>query len=313
MRSRVVLLGPQRFDPTVAATVESLGIDGEIASVTAGWQEREAEDAELRDHLLGMGSRTVNLMLHRRGEDVFQTDREFAAGHRLRQERLRQLQTVYRAKLAHAKEASLQVLAMKAEPWLIEPEIEEAIGAVARLDDHHARRVEEIDTEFEKNWKPLERDVIARHREEIRGIVEASSAIAIAGGHVAVLLNRMRLFDVAGLVGHRPILAWSAGAMVVSHRIVLFHDSPPQGAGTAELLSTGLGLFPGVVALPHASTRLRLDDPKRVSFLARRFGPEQCVALDKGTRLDWDGLQVAAAPGTRVLTASGRLEEMVAA
>jgi len=51
--SKVLLLGPQRFEPTLASAVRSLGIDGAIATVTAGWQERESEDDELREHVGG--------------------------------------------------------------------------------------------------------------------------------------------------------------------------------------------------------------------------------------------------------------------
>src|SRR5262245_58466403 len=80
-----VLLGPQRFAPTLAAVVRSLGIGGEIAAVTAGWQEREEEDAELRDHLQGHGCATVNLMLHARGEQAFGADPALRAAHGLRQ------------------------------------------------------------------------------------------------------------------------------------------------------------------------------------------------------------------------------------
>ncbi|MGH3193273.1 MAG: hypothetical protein ACRDPY_50885 [Streptosporangiaceae bacterium] len=53
---RVILLGPQRR-PTVDAAVRLLGaavrllgaavLDGPLATVTAGWQEREADDQEL--------------------------------------------------------------------------------------------------------------------------------------------------------------------------------------------------------------------------------------------------------------------------
>ena len=48
-------------------------------------------------------------------------------------------------------------------------------------------------------------------------------------------------------------------------------------------------MAPGVVALPDAATRLRLDDPGRVSRLARRFAPDACVLLDPGNRVEWDG------------------------
>jgi len=87
---------------------------------------------------------------------------------------------------------------------------------------------------------------------------------------------------------------------------VLFHDSPPWGPGHAEAGEVGLGLVPGVVALPHASERLRLDDAGRVSRFARRFEPDACVLLDAGVRLEWmDGWR---SPEARRLAPSGRVE-----
>ena len=70
--------------------------------------------------------------------------------------------------------------------------------------------------------------------------------------------------------------------MAVGERIVLFHHFPPQGHGNTEVLEAGLGLVRGVVPLPHARRRLDLDDPKRMSRLARRFAPARCLALDDG-------------------------------
>ena len=77
--------------------------------------------------------------------------------------------------------------------------------------------------------------------------------------------------------------------MALGELVVLFHDSPPQGAGDAEVLAAGLRAYPGVLPLPHARRRLRLADPLRVALLARRFTPLSCVALDEGARLDWNG------------------------
>ena len=47
----LVLLGPQRFRPTLRRATESLGVEGPVAVVTAGWQERESEDTEMARHL----------------------------------------------------------------------------------------------------------------------------------------------------------------------------------------------------------------------------------------------------------------------
>ena len=55
---RVILLGPQRR-PTVDTALRLLGtLDGPAATVTAGWQEREADDGELSRRL---GGRDTNL------------------------------------------------------------------------------------------------------------------------------------------------------------------------------------------------------------------------------------------------------------
>jgi hypothetical protein len=48
-----------------------------------------------------------------------------------------------------------------------------------------------------------------------------------------------------------------------------------------------------VVLLPHARQRLRLDDPLRVSSLARRMAPAPCLGLENGAWLVRDGDQWA--------------------
>jgi hypothetical protein len=126
---------------------------------------------------------------------------------------------------------------------------------------------------------------------------------------VTILLRRLRLFGVLDLLDAQPIVAWSAGAMVLSERIVLFHDDPPQGAGSAEVAELGLSACKGIVPLPHAEKRLQLGDRERVALFARRFAPDLCAALVPRTRLDWDGARWSGQPGTRKLDASGQLVE----
>ncbi|MEJ2540224.1 MAG: hypothetical protein P8188_09665, partial [Gemmatimonadota bacterium] len=124
--------------------------------------------------------------------------------------------------------------------------------------------------------------------------------------HVPVLLNRLRLFGVDQLLGGRSVVASAGGAMALSDRVVLFHDSPPWGPGHAEVGEVGMGLYPDVVALPDPSVRLSLDDPGRVSRMALRFAPETCVLLEPGTRVEWDAAAAVWKPhGARRLTAVG--------
>jgi peptidase E len=284
----LVLLGAQRFEPTLGDAVGELEAAGllapgcPIAVVTAGWQEREPEDLDLREHLAG---RTVNLRLHHRAEQVFADDPELTAAHRERQVLLRHKQDFYRIRLEHALDAHHVVFQRRAPAAVLEEERAASLAAIRQLDELHVAQCEQIHRAFEQAWRPFERASVARHRDEIAAELRGAGALAVAGGNVATLINRLRLFGIADLLEGQVLFAWSAGAMAVSDRVVLFHDSPPQGPGAAEVLERGLGLCPGVVALPQPETRLRLDDPERVSVMARRFAPARCVTLPARARL----------------------------
>ena len=304
------LLGPQRFDPDVAAVLSEQRLTGRVAVVTAGWQEREPEDQELRDHL---ALPVVNLELYRRAEEVFRYDEELFRLHRERQQRLRQLQKFYRIRLGYLLDCARRLFGNRADPAILEPEKEDALESVRRLDRHHLTRVREVHQEFEDRYRPRDRPAVARHREQLETILGESDLVMIAGGHAAVLLNRMRLFGLDTLVRNLPLLAWSAGAMVLSGQVVLFHDSPPQGGGNAEILDTGLGRCPGIVPLPRASARLRLNDPVRVSILARRFGVQACIALDPGSRIVLREGRWFPGQGTRRLHHDGTVRQAVPA
>jgi len=281
----VTLLGPQRFTPTLGEAVARAGISGRLASVTAGWQEREAEDLELHEHL---GERTLNLMLYARSEDAFERDPELARAYRERQERLRDLQELYRTRLGYAQTALRELELRTGDPELLAPERESALEAIRDLDEHHLGRVDEVHATFTRRYLPAERPAIARHSREMVRQIQKVEGLAIAGGHVAILMNRMRLFDLDKKLKGKAVFAWSAGAMAIAERVVLFHHSPPQGYGNTEVLERGFGLARGLVLFPHARRRLALDDRRRVALLARRFAPAICVAMADGAWMALD-------------------------
>jgi hypothetical protein len=105
------------------------------------------------------------------------------------------------------------------------------------------------------------------------------------------------------------VIAWSAGAMALADRIVLFHDRSPHGPGHPEVYGSGLSVVRDVVLLPHARARLLLDDTLRMAVFASRFSPSTCVLLDAGTRVEFtDSGGAAAWPAdTRVLASDGRV------
>lgn len=305
-RPRAVLMGPQRLAPMVDRALELLDIagDGRVAVVTAGWQEREDEDGEL---MAALGGRPgVNLRLHARGDAVYREDEQLFVEHRARQDRLKDVQALYRRRLSHAMSAAIEMQGLQAsgryarvdeddredggdegvnegphDREIVAAQLRGAIDWVRQLDDEHVRLTAAIDERFVREFTPLSRPAVARQRAEILAALAPCSAVAIAGGHVAVLLNKLVLFGLAEALADKPIVAWSAGAMALTERVVLFHDTPPQGRGYAEVLGLGLGLMPDVVALPHARRRLLLADTGRISLFARRFLPRHCVALDE--------------------------------
>ena len=102
---------------------------------------------------------------------------------------------------------------------------------------------------------------------------------------MGVLADVLHLFNVAAAL-RSPVIAWSAGAMALAERIVLFHDRAPQGPGHPEVYASGLSVLRGIVPLPHARARLLLDDRPRMAVFASRFAPARCVLLESGTRMD---------------------------
>ncbi|MCK6511409.1 hypothetical protein L6R29_15740 [Myxococcota bacterium] len=303
----LIVLGPQRLEPTVHHILKEHGIDGDIALVSAGWQEREEEDEELRE-VLGSQCRVHNLRIHARCEDVFHADTDLFEAHRARQDQLRDLQNLYRFRLDKLVEAAQHLFRHLGDPALVLPERADAIAAIQRLDQHHLQRLQLVHQEFETRWRSLERPAIQQQREEIHSVLGYCPTIAIAGGHVAVLLNRIRMLGIETFFANRRLVAWSAGAMALSDRVVLFHDHPPQGAGTPEILDLGLGYFKGLLPLPHAKRRLNLDDPARVALLAQRFHPSLCCALDEGSRIQATSSGWKIYPHTRLLHSDGHVQ-----
>jgi hypothetical protein len=297
------LLGPQQLKQSLGAVVRALGSEGPIAVVTAGWQEREDQDEDLPQQF---DRNVVNLRLYERGEQVFAADPEYARAHRARQDQLRQIQEFYRLRLERTFDAALDIARKAAGTDLQQEEVRLSLEHIRRIDAEHLERVTALREAYELQTRPLQRPAIARHRAELKKLLSAVGTIAIAGGHVAVLLNRLRMFGLDEFItDDHALIAWSGGAMVTSERVILFHESPPEGQGISEVLEQGLGLHRGVVPLPNPKLRLKLDDPLRVGWLSRRYSHSKCVAFDQGDFVLFEGERFFGAEGTVLLKQDG--------
>jgi len=296
----ITLLGPQRR-PTLDRVLSSLDVAGPVAVVNAGWRERESDDAEI---LALAGEGALNLRLFARWMDALEADPEYAAAEREHRLVLDELRQLYLIRLDHALQAESAVTARTdGHAHTLAMASEDALEAVRLLDATHLARVRELHEAFYGTWRLEERGTIAAHREEVRGLLSTAECLVVAGGHVDDLIRVLHLFHLAPHVPAR-VVAWSAGAMALTPRVVLFHDRAAQGASLTEVFDAGIGVIRGLVLLPHARRRLLTDDVLRMSGLARRFTPDSCLVLDDGVRVDL-GADGAVPSDARVLGTNG--------
>lgn len=308
MPAPVVLLSPQRRRPNLGTVLAMMGAEGPFAVITAGWEEREGEYDDLEAHL---GQQVTNLRLYERLEQAFASDRNLAAAYRERRTLLREQAELYRLRLATLCGGWHDLPRHHVRPELVEVERASVVQSIRDLDAHQAGRVSEIVREFDEAWRPAERPSLAGHVEEVRKAVMDAEGILVAGGNVAVLLNRLRVFGMERWLRERPVFAWSAGAMALAERVVLFHDRPPQGPGHPEVLDAGLGLVAGVAPLPHGEERLDLADRERVRLFAQRCAPAAPTLLEQGAAMAWNGRAWRTLVGRpRRLTHEGLVEEV---
>ena len=282
-QSSITLLGPQRR-PRVDAVLRSLELDGARAAIiNAGWREREPED----DLLVSLTSgNAVNLRLWHRMQEVWEADPEFAAADRRRRMALEEMQDLYVIALDHVVDA---LRAMRDRVPRSERIQQVALGdaeqIMRQIDQRHLERVNEVHATFWERWPPHERPAVQQMRELVTAELADAEVILVPGGHVGVLVGAMHLFNIAPQL-QVPIVAWGAGAMALTDRVVLFHDRAAHGPSVSEVFASGLGLVKDTVAFPGARERLDLGNQVRMGVLARRFSPAQCLMLNDRARVD---------------------------
>jgi hypothetical protein len=298
-----ILLGPQRPHSRLPDALASAALpDGPVAVISAGWQEAEGDIDDVQQ----LVARPVrDLLLYQRAEQIFAAHQELQEAYRVRQERLKDRQRLYRLRLRYLMDAARQVMRADADPALLATEKRHAIAQLRALDRHHVHCVAAIHEEFAARFSSDKFAPLAEHVAAIRKVLDECQAVVITGGNVIILLNRLLLFGLGSLLQDRHIIAWSAGAMVLGEQILLFHDRMPEGRRDAELLGTGLSLLPEYVVLPDAKHRLRSGDRLRMTLLGYRLAPKTCVMLNYDSLLKFSDDRITAAEATRYITRKG--------
>jgi peptidase E len=298
-----ILLGPQSPVANLRGAIDASNVDGPIVAITAGWRDSEGEIEELIEIV---GRPVEDLFLYEKAEKVFGSEPDLRALHRERQDKLHELQRLYRIRLRPTLAAARRLIRENSDPKLLAVEQRAAISQVRALDRHHLRRIMSIHRDFDLRRSGMDIPMANTLRESVHRQVEKAGLVLIAGGHVAVLLNRIRLFRLHDLLAQKSVIAWSAGAMALSDRIVLFHQKAPQGKSDAEVLDAGLGIVRRHVLLPHAQTRLDWQNQNRLALFSRRFAPAACCTLDNGSMITLENGRVVNANRSSRLLRTGR-------
>jgi hypothetical protein len=279
---RTVLLGPQRFRTTAGSAVRAVAPEGPVATVTSGWQDRESNTTEL-DEVLGGRGRHLNL--YGRLTDVLNTDQRFAEVAQAHKEAVEELAGLYSIRLQRALDSAYVVQRRTVRPDLAAAALADGVRVVRSIDHWYLDTVDQLHGELWRSDAAARSEPILQHRAEVAELVADAAALAVAGGHVRALLRTLQVFDVR-LPSTLPVVAWSAGAMVITDQVVLYNDRGPSGVVGSEVWDRGLGRASGIVAMPHARRRLRMDDPMILRVLVRRFGQARCLLLDDGARVE---------------------------
>ncbi len=305
---RAVVLGPQPGRISLGPGLEALDLPpGPVAAVTVGWRETEPVLKEVEQELRACGREAAPLHIGERVGRVFERDAPLAEAHRALQEGLLAEERLYGARLRRAVETAHEVVRLSVAERYRDPYAEQAWHAILAADRFHVERHAELWQEFREAVGLGERPAIREQREELEGLLAGAAAVVLTGGHVAVIRNRLLLLGLADALAPLPVLAWSAGAMVLTPRVVLFHDRLPGGSARPEILGEGLSLLPGIALFPDARVRLDLGDRQSLAELAGRVDPDRAVLLDPGEMVHWDGRAWSSPDGIRLLSDDGEV------
>jgi hypothetical protein len=278
----ITLLGPQRQVSGAKAAVADLIPSGPIATVNAGWRDREPAVGELNAVL---GGRMVNLQLYRRWQQLTEDDHDYAAAELRLNANLDALRTAYQLRLHHALSAERAVAQRIRQRDILAAASADAVQTIRALDQWHLSSGAELRSSFFAEVRLDDRDSVADHRRAIRRLVEPCAGMVITGGHVGLLLHLLQIFDLRSMIVS-PVITWSAGAMALSERVFLFGEQTPQRPCEVEVYADGLGIFSHGVCLPYARRRLPLSDPDQIALVTARLAPRPGLILDTGSRLD---------------------------
>jgi hypothetical protein len=303
-RQPLQLLGEQREQPRLQAALDRWGIRGPVGLVAAGWEEDEFDDAWVQ---AAISAPLFNSKLYEFADQLFAEDPEVLTLLRQRQDKLRELREVNQLQTDHLGAVARELLRQSdpgdafAEPLAL------TFKQLREVDSQYMRSVNLLIRDFDRKIAPGTRPSIFSYRRRVLDRLRGCRALLIAGGHIGVLLNRLKL---SRLLDHLdvPVIAWSGGAMALGDQVCFYHHFIPHADGQVELSRYGMRWFSGLQLFPRARDRLDWSDRVELALLSRRI-KGRCLLLDRDSELEWSSSRLTRASGVRALTSEGLIEE----
>jgi len=204
-----LLLGPQRPVVNLDSAVARSGIgDGPIGVISAAWQEAEGDIDDVQRLVQNPLS---DLRIYERTEGLFAADERLHEAYRLRQDRLKEQQRLYRMRLEHLMVAARQTLHTEGDPTIVAAERRHAISQLRALDRHHLGQVEKLHSRFDSVFNADSHTLLAEHAAAIEDDLSRFKTVLITGGNVIVLVNRLRLYGLDRHLRRKNIIACPPG------------------------------------------------------------------------------------------------------
>ncbi len=143
---KTVLLGPQRFRTTVGAVIRTVAPEGAVATVTAGWQDRESDTGELDATLEGRGR---HLNLYGRLVDVLDSDERFAAAALAHRDAVDELAGIYSLRLQRALDSVYTVQRRTVRTDLAALALADGVRVVQSIDQWYLDAVDQLHGELQ--------------------------------------------------------------------------------------------------------------------------------------------------------------------
>ena len=173
-------------------------------------------------------------------------------------------------------------------------DVQDTLHKIRENDELMLRICRQIDSYFRDRSRVDENPTYIAIRDELRDRILSANSIVIFGGHMPVLLNRLRFFRLDD-VFHEALnrgtnfYTISAGSMSLAEKVIVYDDFHTDEYGRRqkefEFFDKGLGLVTKVQLFPHCMDRIQTDDEDNLSYLAHRFASGPCVGLNEESYL----------------------------